>query len=145
MTDLPKLLGNAGEPHAITHNGKTFKFRLIDQKAKDAVAKRLYQQARDAVYADKDRLTPDEYAAVLDRVYDRYSRGEFGFLTERTLGILKTPAGVLLLLSVLSGESDEDLAKLLDERGAEAQAVIKTILAESFPKKAVPAAEKPNG
>lgn len=135
MSDLAKILGNSGEPHAIVHDGKTYRFRLIDQVAKDAVAKRLYQRARDAVYLDRDHLTSEEYQASLDRVRDRYESGQYGFYTKRTCDLLQTPTGVMLILSILSGENEESLVPLIASRPEEVNVVLKTIFAESFPKR----------
>lgn len=132
MSELSTLLGNAAEPHRIVHEGKAFSFHLIDQPRKSAIEKRLYQQAREAVYADRDHMTPEQYVERLDRVREAYEAGEYSFYGERAQKFIQTPKGALALLEVITGESEDALVPLLVARGQEVNSLLKTVMAESF-------------
>ncbi len=135
MSELSKVLGNAAPPHQIAHEGRTYGFWLLDQARKVAFEKRLYQQAREAVYADREHMTSDEYVKRLEVVREQYEMGEFAFMGDRAMKLLTKPKGALLLLEVLTGETEEDLVPLLLARPEEVNAVVATVMAESLPKK----------
>jgi hypothetical protein len=133
MSDLSRSLGNSGGTHDIVHNDKVFKFRLVDQEAKSVLEKRMYKKARDAVVMDREVTSPAEFMERLDKLGERYQEGEFAFEGERGQKLLQTPAGILMFLSVLCGESENELINLLSSKSAEVQAVLKVILHESYP------------
>ncbi len=135
MSELSKVLGNAAPPHQIAHGGKTYSFWLLDQPRRVAFEKRLYQTAREAVYADREHMTSEEYVGRLEKVREQYEMGEFAFMGERAMRLLKTPKGAMLLLEVLTGESESDLMNLLVARPEEVNAVVATVMAESLPAK----------
>lgn len=132
MSELSQLLGAAGEPHAIEHAGKAFRFHPLDQKRKNALEKKLYQNARKLVVAEREDLTSDEYVKRLQMLADAYEAGEFGFAAERAQKVLQTPRGVMLLLEAITDEPEESLLPLIAARGAEVNSVLKVVLAESF-------------
>lgn len=138
MSELSRLVGNAGEPHKIAHDGKTYSFYLLDQVRKSALEKRLYQNAREGVYVDRDHLTSEEYCSRLDAVREKYELGEYGFFGARAQAVLQTPKGVVMLLEVVTGESEDELVPLLAARQEEVNVLLKTVLEESFkrPRKA---------
>ncbi|VTR93206.1 unnamed protein product [Gemmata massiliana] len=134
MSELSKALGATGPEHQIVHEGRAYTFHLLDQTRKNALEKRLYQQAREAVYVDRDHMTEDQYLARLDRVREAYERNEYAFFGARCTEILQTPKGALMLLEVITSESEDDLTPVLSERGPEVNAVLKTVMDESFRK-----------
>lgn len=134
MSELSAALGSAGPPHEIVHEGRTYRFFLLDADRKNLLEKRLYQRARQSVYVDRDHLTDEQYLAALDRVRDRYENNEYAFTGVRTQKILQTPEGALLLLEVVTGETAADLTPLLVARRPEVETVLKTVMEESFKK-----------
>lgn len=132
MSELSKALGNAGAPHRITHDGKTYSFYLVDQVRKNAIEKRFYQQAREAVYVDREHMTPDQYVAELRVVRERYEAGEYAYFGERGARLLQTPKGALALLEIITGETEEALVPLLTARREEVNELLKSVLSESF-------------
>ncbi len=143
MSELSKALGNAAPPHQIVHEGRTYSFALLDQVRKNALEKRFYQDAREAVYVDRDHMSGDQYVERLDKVREAYQLGEYGFFGERGGKILQTARGMLLLLQTLTGEGEDAVVALLTARPEEVNSVVRTVMAESF-KGAKPAAA-PNG
>ena len=132
MSELSKALGNTAPPHQITHEGKTYSFFLVDQIRKNALEKRLYQNAREAVYADREYMNSEEYLKRLDAVREAYELGQYGFFGERGGKILQTPRGMLMLLEVLTGENEDAVIELMTARPEEVNTVIRTIMSESF-------------
>lgn len=143
MSELSAALGTAGPPHQIVHEGRAYTFSLVTQKVKNGVEKRLYQNARDAVYADRDHITSEQYMAALSAVRDRYEANEYKFTGDRAQKVLQTPDGALMLLELLTGETQETLMPLLIARPEEVKVLVKTIMEESF--KRPPAVAAPNG
>lgn len=143
MSELSKALGTAGVPHQITHEDRTYTFHLLCQVRKNALEKRLYQNAREAVYVDRDHMTSEQYVERLDRVREAYEAGEYSFFGARAAKVLQSPAGVLLLLEIITGESQDDLVPLLTARPEEVNTLVKTVMDESF--KQVKKKAAPNG
>lgn len=140
MSELSAALGNSGPPHEIVHEGRTYQFFLLDAGRKNLIEKRLYQRAREAVYADRDHMSEEQYLARLDKVRESYEANEYAFTGARTQQILQTPKGVTFLLEVITGLPEDDLTPLLLARGPEVTTVLKTVIDESFrrPRKAPP-------
>jgi hypothetical protein len=138
MSELSMALGNEGEPHRINHGGKTYRFWLVDQVRKNAIEKRFYQQAREGVYVDREHLDPEQYVAELRRVRESYEAGEYAYFGERGSKLLQTPKGALVLLEVITGETEEALIPLLTARATEVNELLKSVLAESFGSHNVP-------
>lgn len=143
MSELSKALGNAAPPHQVVHDGRTYSFALLDQIHKNAIEKRLYQNAREAVYVDREHMDSEQYVLRLDKIRDAYELGEYGFFGERGGKILQTARGLVLLLETLTGEREDAILTLLAARPEEVNAVIKSVMAESF--KGVKPAVAPNG
>lgn len=134
MSDLSAVLGNAGAPHQITHGDRTYTFSFITQRVKSAIEKRLYARAREQVYLDGGLLTPDERAAELEKARAKYERNGFSFYSEAFVQSLDTPKGCLLLLEVLTGETEEDVMTLLANRPEEVKSVLRVVVQESVAK-----------
>ncbi len=134
MSELSAALGTAGPPHQIVHEGRTYSFRLIDAGCKNAIEKLLDRRAREAVYVDRDWMTEDQYIARLKEVAEAYGNYEYAFTSDRTQKVLQTTQGVMLLLETITGESEDDLTRLMMARGPEVNLLIKTVMEESFGK-----------
>jgi hypothetical protein len=145
VSELSRLLGTAGPPHQLNHEGRVFTFHLLTQDRKNAFEKRLYQTAREGVYVDREHMTSDEYLKRLDEVRERYELGEYGLFGRRGAKVLETPAGAMLLLEILTGESQDDLAPLLAARAEEVKVLVKTVMTESFRKVRPKPPEAPGG
>jgi hypothetical protein len=132
MSELSKALGNVAPPHQITHDGKAYSFYLLDQTRKNALEKRLYQNAREAVYIDREHMSSDEYLKRLDAVREAYELGEYGFFGERGSKVIQTARGLILLLETITGESEDAVLSLLTARPEEVNTLLKTVMSESF-------------
>lgn len=141
MSELSAALGTAGPPHQITHDNKTYSFRLLDAAVKNRIEKLLYQRAREAVYVDRDHMSDEQYVTRLDKVREAYEANEYAFTGPRTQKVLQTPKGAMLLLEAITGESEEDLTRLMIARGPEVNLLVKTVMEESFGK----SRQVPNG
>ncbi|HEY1191122.1 MAG TPA: hypothetical protein VGE74_26040 [Gemmata sp.] len=140
MSELSAALGTAGPPHQIAHEGRTYSFHLLDAARKNLFEKRLYQRAREAVYVDREHMTPEQYVARLDAVREAYEANEYAFTGARTQKVLQTPKGAMMLIELITGETEEALTPLLMARGPEVNVLVKTVMEESFrgPKRAAP-------
>ena len=134
MSELSAALGAAAPPHQIAHEGRVYLFHLLTAARKNALEKRLYQRAREAVYVDRDHMSEGQYIARLDDVRDAYENNEYAFTGPRTQKVLQTPKGAMMLLEVVTDETEEDLTPLLIARGPEVNALLKTVMEESFRK-----------
>jgi hypothetical protein len=132
VSELSKALGNSGEPHCIAHEGKVFRFALLDQVRKNALEKRMYQNAREAVYVDREHMEGAQYVERLDGVREAYENGEYAFFGRRASKVLQTPKGALMLLEVITGASEDELVPLLANRAEEVNSLLKTVMEESF-------------
>lgn len=132
MSELSKLLGTSSPPHQIAHDGRTYTFHLLTATRRNALEKRFYQNAREAVYVDREFMSEKMYMDRLDGVRKDYELNKYGFFGEIGAEILKTPAGALRLLEVITDETEDDLMPLLTARAAEVNALVKTVMNESF-------------
>lgn len=142
MSELSAALGNAAPPHQILHEGRAYSFYLLDGGRRSEFEKRLYQRAREGVYTDRDHMSEDQYLKRLDAVREQYENNEYAMTGERGQKALQTPSGAMLLLEIITGESQADLTPLLLMRGPEVTTLIKTVMDESFKK---PRKASPNG
>lgn len=146
MSELSQLLGTAAPPHQIVHEGRTYTFHLVDQKRKSALEKRFYENAREGVYVDRAHMSEEMYVKRLDAVRENYELNKYAIFGEIGSKILQTTGGAMRLLEVITGETEDDLIPLLTERSAEVNALVKTVMNESFKKgKAKVAPVVPNG
>lgn len=145
MSELSKALGTAGAPHQIAHDGTTYPFHLLDQKRKNALEKRLYQQAREAVYVDREHMTSEQYVERLDRVREAYEAGEYAFFGARAQKAIQSPKGALLLLEIITDRTEDELLPLLTGRPEEVNLLLRTVLDESFKGPAPRAGAPTNG
>lgn len=134
MSELSAALGNAAPPHQILHEGVVYSFYLLDGARKSEFEKRLYQRAREGVYIDRDHMSEDQYLKRLDWVRKRYEDGDYAMTGERGQEVLQTPSGGILLLEIISGETEDSLTPLFLARGPEVQTLLKTVMEESFKK-----------
>lgn len=143
-----QIVGNAGPAHSITHDGQVYGFRLIDQDAKAEWEKRLYRKAVAAAKVKAEHRPEGWLESKLVQIDDEFDRGDYGFLTERSIKLLGTIGGMEILVSILTGRTLLALYPLFAERVEEVKALLHLILKESFPGlKIEPVAEggSPNG
>ena len=85
-------------------------------------------------------MSEEQYLKRLDAVSEKYQLGEYAFTGEYAQKVLKTSKGGMLLLELITGETEDALAPLLIARGPEVNALLRTVMEESFkrPRKAAP-------
>lgn len=145
MSELSKLLGAAAPPHQITHEGRTYTFHVLDQPRKNAIEKRLYQRARECVYLDREHMSSEEYTRRLEEVRQTYEKSGYSFYSKHFTDLLGTERGAMLLLEVLTGETEEDLVALMLARPEEVKSLIRVVLEESVSRLRGKKSEAPNG
>lgn len=145
MPSLVELLGTYAPGHALEHGGVTFVFGRVDQAAKAALTVAYFRRAREAVYALRDEVTPEEYERQLSRVTDAYRRGEYAFPAGESYRYY-LGEGLHELVAQLTGRPPAECGALCQERSVEALHVTLCVVMESFPelkKKALRAADGP--
>lgn len=137
MSERAAMVGDAGSPHRIVHNGKTYTVkRVVTEEVMDAVEMKLYDRAKQALYGQRDMMPEATYERKLDELRALFVKGEYAFESDATAMFLKTKPGVLLLLECMMDASTADILVLMAERGVELHGVLKDVLALSFPKEA---------
>lgn len=144
-------LGNKGAGWTVEAEGKTFRFRVISQKVKDAFSTWMSQRVLRQFLAAQD-AEGGVYDQAVAIVADRIAMGHYGFHGPIAQKVVQTAEGVFHLTRLVCDveENDrprrpiteEELVSLLAERGLEVNAVMKLVFARSFPKVATPPAEK---
>lgn len=133
MSALSEALGNAGPAYTLTHDGKTYTVRLIDQGVKVAFEKALFERARQAAVSCKDLYSPEAFAARLDQISEAKAVGEYELLSPRGLRLMQTLPGVQLLLSLMLDTDDAIISAIVASQPAEVKSLVKVVLRESFP------------
>lgn len=155
MSDLSSALGGSAPKHAIVCGGKEYPVGLVTQNVKVAYEKALYQKARAALAEFRGVVDKDYYERKTDALLDHYFKGHFALESEFSRAAMARPGGTLLLLSLLMGRSvadgaggmtiipfpELDLINVASQAPDEVAAVLKVVLAESFPAMDVTKAE----
>lgn len=128
-----EILGNAGVPHQIEHNGKTYTLSLIDQRVQGAFEKRLFEKAKTAEIAFGDCVTPEQLDARLNKLRDSYLAGDFSMISPRGLTFMKSMAGIVFMASLLIGCDEREVMGLMLAKTDELKRLIRLIISESFP------------
>lgn len=122
-----------GAAHEFAHGGKVYQVRLVDQDVKIAFQKYLLRKAKEALAGFKDCYTPEEYRAGLESLRAEYEQGGFDFVSPRTANSLQTYAGMLHLVTLIFGVDEAEALSLLATAREEVNALVETVLRESFP------------
>lgn len=119
MSSLVKLLGTFAPGHPLEHGGKTYVFGRIDQAMKAALTVAYFKRARDAVYAIKGEVAPDEYDRQLKAALDSYRRGEYAFAPGGEAFGYFTSTGLDELTATLTGCTPGEAFALVKEKTVE--------------------------
>lgn len=153
MSVLGKMLaGNSDSSrHVLNVLGRQVPVKLIDQGVKLGWERQFYADARQraafAYETDRDEavaagippaalgLIDAEYNARLEDLSDDNDAGKFALLSKRGCKALSEPEGIVRLLSLLTGLTRAELFSAVRDRAAqpEINAVVATVIAESFP------------
>jgi hypothetical protein len=127
------IVGNSAKPYRLEHDGQTIEFRLIDQSVKAEWERRLYLRAMtgaEGLATVKGQAWLENRLVELEK---QYHKGGFGFLTETSIEYLQTPAGMDLLITLLTDRDLVSLAGIIASSGVKIKAILHTVLRESFP------------
>lgn len=135
MSELSAVLGGDGTRHPFKACGKDYSIGLITQDIKDTFAKTFYAKAREGVAALRRDMDKEDYLALLSKMADEYTTGDFAMEGTRGQAFLLKPMGRVLLLSLLIGVSEHEAMQILVDDGAaaEVQSLLRVVLKESFP------------
>lgn len=134
MSERADLHGKDGPPHVITHGGKTYAIpHALDVGDLLNIEQMLFERETDALALQKGAMDPDRYHNELKTLRDRYNAGEFGFGSEVTQALFKTPKGAMLFLCHLLKVPESEMLELLLHRGAEVLSVMELVTKATFP------------
>lgn len=133
MASVNHALGAAGEPPFIEHDGKTYRFQRLTQRA----------QGRFEEWAKREQWkaisSAPNYQAAASALGDRIAAGEFDWGEAGLIGLLiaKTGKGILGLLHILATELDpkvteDEVKALIIARPDETFRVLKEVYPEVF-------------
>lgn len=131
MSTLVALLSNYAPGHVISHAGRDFEFRRIDQQAKAALTVAYYRRARETVYQVKDELDANEYDRQLKAVFDDYRRGRYNFPGMEAFAYF-IGEGIAELVARLTGCGDAEAESLIDAKTVEVLQVCLCVVYESM-------------
>jgi hypothetical protein len=133
LSQLARLLCTYGPGHVLSHAGKEYVFRLVDQARKAELEAALFRRQREAVYAMKAELSPEEYDRALQRASDAYARGEYAAASEAARAWFFGEQGFPSLVCVLCGCTLAEAEALIEERETEAAHVALCVWFASMP------------
>ena len=125
--------GNYAGCYSIEHDGKTYPLRLIDQAGKAEWERRLFDRAVTVAEAISRAKPANWLDAKLGQLENEFFAGEFALLAEKSLNLLKTPGGVQLLLSIITGKDVSELAAVILAKKGEVIRKLNLVIRESFP------------
>lgn len=143
MSVLSQALGDAGTPHAITHDGVPYEFVPYGQGMKDAFEKELYRRYREAVprWLDTVGVPAGQREAAAEAKFKELERqfmaGGFVIESEAGAAFLGRAEGRAFLLQQIvrrpPGCPEDAYVAFLKAREAEVAALIDQVMRESLP------------
>lgn len=131
MSELSRSVG--GPPFVLNVQGKSYGIGLITQDVKAAYEKELFRKAREAVAALRQDLPAEVYKEMMLELAETFEQGKFAMEGERGQKMLGTPRGSLLVLSLLMGTDEAEVARVLMADEPQVMSVFQAVLRESFP------------
>ncbi len=129
MSALTEYLGQG---HVLRAGGREYPVSLLTQAKKAEYEARLFARHREAERALRDCYAPEEYSARLDRLATRYRDGDFALDGVEGLASVKTPQGMLLLVSVLLSITEGEAVRVLKQAPEEIGPLVGQVLRESY-------------
>lgn len=142
-----------GTPHLLEHDGKTYRFRLIDKDAQAAFQRLLEAGARKAAMDLKGAVPDAEWRAAWNATCADISAKAYRFHGAYATSAIQSYGGIVLLMTVLGSVeqpegkpprpvTEDEMADLGIERDEEVVALFNQIYEESFPNLKARAARK---
>jgi len=131
MSMLPEMLGAESTPHSLEFRGKRYHFKAITFGLMETLEVEHFHQAKQRLRDMRDILDEGAYTRKALDLYEQYSAGEFGFLSEKGQRWVKSPAGATCLLKLCLGISDEELMPLVLSKGEEIKRLMEVVLKEA--------------
>jgi hypothetical protein len=120
-------LGLDGPP--LEHQGRLYRCRPLDQRAKGELERRLVALAMRAAALAPPECRGEACAAVAAEA----AGGAYGFYGARSQAALGSAAGLLALAATLFGVGEDEALALLDARPEECKALLHLAVLESLP------------
>lgn len=138
MSERAAMAGDSNSPHVIEHKGRVYVIQpVITEGVMLAVETKLYEKAKLGLRGIKSELSEAAYERKLDELRKRFTDGEFSFESKETVQHLKTQTGVIMLLGCMMDCTPAEIMVLIAERGSDVQAILKDVMAISFPKEVI--------
>lgn len=133
MSELSAVAGNfAPTKYQITCEGKTYHFRQADGVVLKEWETRRFNAALDSLDSLRERLSESAFEKRCDAVVAKKELGEYCFESKTSQEFLKTPPGMMFFLHLVTGCDTAELVRLKSLKGPEVNALLATIIRESF-------------
>jgi hypothetical protein len=137
-------LGNAGAGHYVEFRGKQYAAKLVVQKIKTHMERRLQQQARKTVCALEGHISPEAFDRQLRALNDDIDGGKYFFAGDAArLAMATNPETIIALVACLFDVEEAFALEMIAEKGAEIKSVLDLVIRESFPPNAEAEATAP--
>lgn len=132
MSDISSMLGAEAAPHTIEHDGKTYNFGPIDQRAKSAWERHLWHEARQALRESVEGLPDSVQAEAASKLAARKAAHEFAFFGPVSAEAMKTLPGQVVMGGILANVPRAEAEALFMARPGEVSGILTDIVNESF-------------
>jgi hypothetical protein len=132
-----------GSAHQVEHEGRLYRFRLIDQPAKGEFQRLLERNARAAAMALKGEVAEADWKAAWNATVAQIAARAYRFHGDHASQAPTTFGGMVMLMTLLGTVEEEgkaarpvkedEMEALAMDRGEEVVAALNLIMEESFP------------
>lgn len=133
MSELSVVAGNsAPTKYAIEHEGRKYTFKKVDGVVLAEWETLRYNAALASLDSLQGRLSESAFERRCIEISERKDRGEYTFEAKESQAFLKTHPGIIFFLHLITGCDTPALIALRNSKGPQVDALIGTILRESF-------------
>lgn len=132
-----------GAAHQVEHDGRVYRFRLIDQAAKGEFQRQLERNARAAAMALKGEVSEQDWKAAWNATVAQIAAKAYRFHGDHASQAPTTFGGMVMLMALLGTVEEEgkaprpikedEMESLAMDKGEEVVALLNQIMEESFP------------
>ncbi|MCA1684658.1 MAG: hypothetical protein LC745_01480 [Planctomycetia bacterium] len=124
----------AGAPLRFDHGGKTYEASYLTQGVKASFEQWIVSRALGMLSQLRAAMAAEEYAEEKAKLLDQVAAGKFGFHGRVSRAAMKTPDGNLAISRLLFGCTEDEMVRLVSERGDDVAAVLELVVQESTPR-----------
>lgn len=132
-TPISHVLGTHSPGHKVLLGDRVYTARPVTQKVKAGFERWLERRVIRGFLTAQDEDDPGLFRRAVEVVADRIAAGTYAFHGDLAQQVLQTTDGSLALASLIFDCSEEEMLRLMTEKGAEVGAILSLVLRESFP------------